>query len=206
MSDEARGLGSSGSAEPNAGAPAVVRGTMAMPREEAGVEGGVTGATAEAAWETAGVPRVAVVMGSQSDWPTMQAACETLERLGVGCQARILSAHRTPRRTAEFAAGAAGRGLRVIIAEAGGAAHLAGAIAAQTTLPVIGVPLAATPLAGLDALLATVQMPAGIPVATVAIGRAGAKNAAVLAAEILALKYPELKEKLLNFRKSGAKF
>jgi 5-(carboxyamino)imidazole ribonucleotide mutase len=141
-------------------------------------------------------------MGSQSDWPTMQAACETLERLGVGCQARILSAHRTPRRTAEFAAGAAGRGLRVIIAAAGGAAHLAGAIAAQTTLPVIGVPLAATPLAGLDALLATVQMPAGIPVATVAIG--GAANAAWLAASMLALSDPVLAGRLQAAREDLA--
>ena len=139
-------------------------------------------------------PQVGVVMGSDSDWPVMQAAVETLEAFGVGCEARVISAHRTPEIATEFASGARARGLRVIIAGAGAAAHLAGAMAAQTTLPVIGVPIDATPLNGLDALLATVQMPSGVPVATVAVG--GAKNAAMLAVQILATSDADLSDRL----------
>src|SRR5438067_6560045 len=140
-------------------------------------------------------PLVAVIMGSKSDWDTMRNAVEILDALCVTNEARVLSAHRSPERTAEFARGAADRGVRVIIAGAGGAAHLAGVIAAHTTLPVIGVPIPSV-LNGLDSLLATVQMPAGIPVATVAIGKAGATNAGILAAQILALSNANLGKKL----------
>src|SRR6266513_4290971 len=132
-------------------------------------------------------PLVAIIMGSKSDWDTMRNAVETLDELGVPNEARVLSAHRTPDATAEFARGAADRGLRVIIAGAGGAAHLAGVIAAHTWLPVLGVPMQSQALHGLDSLLATAQMPSGVPVGTLAIGTAGAKNAAILAASILAL-------------------
>jgi phosphoribosylaminoimidazole carboxylase PurE protein len=134
----------------------------------------------------AGKVRVAVLMGSDSDLPVMKLAVEGLKAFGLESEVRVLSAHRTPEATAEFAREAAGRGIGVIICGAGAAAHLAGAVAAQTTLPVIGVPLVAGPLGGLDALLATVQMPPGVPVATVAVGELGARNAAVLAAQILA--------------------
>ena len=136
---------------------------------------------------------VAVVMGSDSDLAVMQTCIDTLKDFGIQPVVRIISAHRTPKAASQFAAGAAKKGIKVIIAAAGMAAHLAGAIAAQTTLPVIGVPLAAKEgLAGLDALLSTVQMPSGVPVATVAIGKAGAKNAAVLAVQILALSDKKL--------------
>ncbi len=131
--------------------------------------------------------RVGVVMGSRSDWETMQHATATLDRLGIGYEVRILSAHRTPRALEEWVAAAGERGLRVFIAAAGGAAHLAGVVASKTTLPVLGVPMESKTLGGMDSLLATVQMPAGIPVATLAIGRPGAVNAALLAAQILAL-------------------
>ena len=144
---------------------------------------------------------VAILMGSDSDWQTMSAAAKRLEAFGVGVEVHVLSAHRSPKRTAEYAAGAAARGIKVLICGAGGAAHLAGAVAAQTTLPVIGVPLEASGLGGLDALLATVQMPKGVPVATVAVGAAGAENAAILAAEILALLDPRLADKLSAFKK-----
>jgi 5-(carboxyamino)imidazole ribonucleotide mutase len=130
-------------------------------------------------------PRVAVLMGSDSDWEVMSGAVERLRGFGVGCDVHVMSAHRTPARVAEYVTGARARGIAVFIVGAGAAAHLAGVVAAQTTLPVIGVPLNATSLNGLDALLATVQMPAGVPVATVAIG--GADNAGILAAQILAL-------------------
>ena len=130
-------------------------------------------------------PLVAVIMGSKSDWDTMRNAVEILDELGVPNEARVLSAHRTPEATAEFARNAADRGLRVIIAGAGGAAHLAGVIAAHTWLPVLGVPIQSK-LQGLDSLLSTAQMPGGIPVGTLAIGEAGAKNAGLLAAAILA--------------------
>src|SRR5579872_3834393 len=125
---------------------------------------------------TAGTAVVGVIMGSRSDWPIMRAACETLTKLGVASEARVISAHRTPDRLARYAGEAAGRGLRVIIAGAGGAAHLPGVCAALTALPVLGVPIASSSLQGLDALLAIVQMPGGVPVGTMAIGRAGAVN------------------------------
>jgi phosphoribosylaminoimidazole carboxylase PurE protein len=134
------------------------------------------------------LPQVGVLIGSRSDLPVMQACSNTLDELGIGHEVRILSAHRDPEGVRAYARGAPARGLQVLIAGAGGAAHLAGALAAWSTLPVIGVPLAATPLQGLDALLSTVQMPPGVPVATVAIGEPGARNAAFLAAEILGLR------------------
>ena len=145
--------------------------------------------------EKAGVV-VSVVMGSDSDLPVMEESVKVLEAFAIPHELFLTSAHRTPERTAQFARGAAKRGVRVIIVGAGGAAHLAGVIASQTLLPVIGVPIDATTLQGLDALLATVQMPGGIPVATMAIGKAGAKNAALLAVRILALEEPDLPKKL----------
>ncbi|HEX9645860.1 MAG TPA: 5-(carboxyamino)imidazole ribonucleotide mutase [Alphaproteobacteria bacterium] len=137
---------------------------------------------------TGPAPQVGIIMGSQSDWESMRYAAETLERLGVVFETRIVSAHRTPERLYQYAAEARERGLKVIIAGAGGAAHLPGMTAAITPLPVIGVPVHSHALSGLDSLLSIVQMPAGVPVATVAIGRAGAVNAALLAAAILALE------------------
>lgn len=145
-------------------------------------------------------PMVGVLMGSDSDLPTMQEAAKTLEEFAVPFEVRICSAHRTPERLARYAREAEGRGMRVLIAGAGGAAHLAGVLAAHVTLPVIGVPVESGPLSGLDALLSTVQMPGGVPVACVAIGRAGARNAALLAVEILALTDARLKGKLADFR------
>jgi 5-(carboxyamino)imidazole ribonucleotide mutase len=144
---------------------------------------------------------VSVVMGSKSDWETLRVAAETLERFEVPHECRVVSAHRTPELLAEFATGAQGRGVRVIIAGAGGAAHLPGMIAAQTLLPVLGVPVESRVLRGVDSLLSIVQMPAGIPVATLAIGTAGATNAALLAVAILAVSNPELREKLQEFRR-----
>lgn len=149
-------------------------------------------------------PRVAVLMGSRSDWEVMRAAAETLERLKIPHEARVLSAHRTPDRLEAFVAEAESRGFQVIIAGAGGAAHLAGVTAARTLLPVLGVPIDSSPLQGLDALLATVQMPGGIPVGTLAVGSGGAKNAALLAAAILALADPGLRERLVGFRREQA--
>ncbi len=143
---------------------------------------------------------VGVVMGSASDGEVMQGCLEVLAELGIGYEARILSAHRTPGLSREFGLSASGRGLEVIIAGAGWAAHLAGFMAAHTLLPVIGVPIDSSPLKGLDALLSTVQMPPGIPVATVALGKGGARNAAVLAAQILALKYPDIAGRLKAYR------
>ena len=143
---------------------------------------------------------VVVVMGSDSDLPKLQGALDTLEAFGIGYDVRVLSAHRTPQDVHDFAVGAAERGARVLIAAAGGAAHLAGVIASLTTLPVIGVPIETSKLSGLDSLLSTVQMPAGVPVATVAIGSAGAINAALLAIQILALSDPKLTKKLLDYR------
>jgi 5-(carboxyamino)imidazole ribonucleotide mutase len=143
---------------------------------------------------------VAVVMGSESDWETMCHACETLRELGVPYEAKVDSAHRTPRLLAEFAEGAAARGFEVIIAGAGGAAHLPGMVAAHTTLPVLGVPVESKVLRGLDSLLSIVQMPAGVPVGTLAIGRAGAINAALLAVAILATHRPAFRERLARFR------
>ena len=144
--------------------------------------------------------KVAIVMGSDSDWPTMQSCDETLKQFGISLEVCISSAHRTPGQTAAFATEARDNGIEVIIAAAGMAAHLAGVIAAHTTLPVIGVPMASGALQGVDALLSTVQMPPGIPVATVGIGSAGAKNAALLAVQILALKDPTLGPKLIQHK------
>ncbi len=149
---------------------------------------------------TRAAPRVGIVLGSDSDLPQMEGALDVLERFGVAYEITVASAHRTPERAARLAREAWGRGVRVLIAAAGGAAHLAGVLASHTLLPVIGVPLASTPLHGLDALLATVQMPAGVPVATVALDEAGARNAALLAAEILALSEPALGERLRRWR------
>ena len=146
-------------------------------------------------------PVVAIIMGSKSDWETMRHAVETLDDLGVPNEARVLSAHRTPDATAEFARKAADRGFRVIIAGAGGAAHLAGVIAAHTWLPVLGVPIQSK-LQGLDSRLSTAQMPGGIPVGTLANGDAGAKNAALLAAAILATSDKTIRQKLEAFRKT----
>ncbi len=150
--------------------------------------------------------KVAVLMGSPSDGAVMKACEEGLAHFGIPFETHVMSAHRNPDRVAAFAKGAQASGFELIIAGAGMAAHLPGVIAAYTLLPVIGIPLEGSALGGQDALYSIVQMPAGIPVATVAVGKAGAKNAAVLAAEILALKYPEIGEKLLEFRKNGAKF
>lgn len=143
---------------------------------------------------------VGVVMGSSSDGEVMQECIDVLRELHIPHEVKILSAHRTPDQTREYALSAPDRGVEVIIAGAGWAAHLAGVIAAHTILPVIGIPIDSSPLNGMDALLSTVQMPAGIPVATVAVGRGGAKNAAVLAAQILALKYPPISERLRRYR------
>ena len=143
---------------------------------------------------------VAIVMGSQSDWPTMQRAAEALDALGVAYDVRIVSAHRTPDRLSAFAKGAAGEGFRVIVAGAGGAAHLPGMVAAMTHLPVLGVPIESKALKGQDSLLSIVQMPAGVPVGTLAIGEAGATNAGLLAAAILATSDAALAERLKAFR------
>ncbi len=145
-------------------------------------------------------PLIGVVMGSKSDGDVMDGCTDVLKEIMIPCEVRVLSAHRSPDRTREYAESAAERGLEVIIAGAGWAAHLAGFIAALTPLPVIGIPIDSSPLKGIDALLSTVQMPAGIPVATVAIGKGGAKNAAVLAAQILALKYPAIAGRLKIYR------
>ncbi|KAA0124107.1 5-(carboxyamino)imidazole ribonucleotide mutase [Methylobacterium sp. UNC378MF] len=145
-------------------------------------------------------PPVAIIMGSQSDWATMRHAAETLDALGVPYDARIVSAHRTPDRLVAFAKGAVAAGLKVVIAGAGGAAHLPGMAAAMTRLPVFGVPVESKALSGQDSLLSIVQMPAGIPVGTLAIGRAGAINAALLAASVLALSDPDLAERLEAWR------
>lgn len=147
-------------------------------------------------------PIVGIVMGSVSDWETMKHAAETLKQLGIPYEVKVLSAHRTPDQAMEYAATAEDRGLEVIIAGAGGAAHLPGVLAAKTLLPVLGVPMQTSALGGLDSLLSIVQMPAGVPVGTLAIGRAGAINAALFAAEILGNKYPEIRERIRNYRKS----
>ena len=146
-------------------------------------------------------PQVAIVMGSQSDWPTMRKAAEVLDELGVPHDARIISAHRTPDRMAEFAKGAAGEGFKVIVAGAGGAAHLPGMIAAMTHLPVLGVPVQSKTLGGMDSLLSIAQMPAGVPVGTLAIGEAGAINAGLLAASILAGHDEALAKRLVAWRR-----
>ena len=145
-------------------------------------------------------PPVAIIMGSQSDWPTMIRAAEALDKLGVTYDARIVSAHRTPDRLVAFAKGAADEGFKVIIAGAGGAAHLPGMVASMTHLPVLGVPVQSKALSGQDSLLSIVQMPAGIPVGTLAIGEAGATNAGLLAAAILATNDPDLAQRLQDLR------
>lgn len=146
-------------------------------------------------------PAVGILMGSDSDLPIMEEAIKILKGFDIPFEVEVASAHRTPKKVSEYASKAEERGLKVIIAGAGAAAHLAGAVASETILPVIGVPIDSSPLKGLDSLLSTVQMPGGIPVATVAIGKAGARNAGILAAEILALSDKGLKERLKAFRK-----
>ena len=150
-------------------------------------------------------PRVAVIMGSKSDWETMRHAAETLEALGIPAETRVVSAHRTPAWMAEFAAGAENRGLAAIIAGAGGAAHLPGMVAAQTAVPVLGVPVESRALSGLDSLLSIVQMPGGIPVATFAIGKAGAINAALFAAAMLARTDGAVRAALARYREEQTK-
>src|SRR6266496_5630325 len=147
-------------------------------------------------------PLVAVIMGSQSDWDTMRHAQQTLTQFGIAHECRVISAHRTPSLASEFGSTAESRGLEIIIAAAGGAAHLAGVLAAHTTIPVLGVPMRSEALNGIDSLLATVQMPAGIPVGTLAIGKPGAINAALFAVAILAHARPELRQKLHEFRRA----
>ena len=147
---------------------------------------------------------VAVLMGSESDWPTMRSCTEVLGALGVEYEVRVTSAHRTPAATAEYVADAAARGCQVFVCAAGLAAHLAGAVAAQTTRPVIGVPMDGGPLSGADALLSTVMMPGGVPVATVAIGKAGARNAGYLAAQMLAIADPDLALRVETDRRTAA--
>jgi len=149
-------------------------------------------------------PLVGIIMGSRSDWETMRHASETLLQFGVSHECRVLSAHRTPQATAEYLSAVEGRGVEVVIAAAGGAAHLAGVAAAHTIVPVLGVPMESASLKGLDSLLSTVQMPGGIPVGTLAIGKPGAVNASLLAIAILARKRPELAERLRTFRKEQA--
>ncbi len=147
-------------------------------------------------------PDVGIIMGSQSDWETMKVCDDLLKELGVSREVKIVSAHRTPRRMFEYAEGAKARGIKVIIAGAGGAAHLPGMVASLTTLPVLGVPIKSKALKGMDSLLSIVQMPGGVPVGTLAIGEAGAKNAALLAASILALSDDKLSTRLEAFRKT----
>jgi 5-(carboxyamino)imidazole ribonucleotide mutase len=148
---------------------------------------------------------VSVIMGSKSDWDTMQHAAQTLEQFGIQHECRVISAHRTPQVLSEFAQSAEKRGVAVIIAAAGGAAHLAGVTAAQTILPVLGVPIQSAALGGIDSLLSIVQMPAGVPVGTLAIGKAGAINSALLAIAILAVSRPPLREKLRQYREEQGK-
>ncbi|HEX9418313.1 MAG TPA: 5-(carboxyamino)imidazole ribonucleotide mutase [Methylomirabilota bacterium] len=153
----------------------------------------------------ASAPLVAVIMGSKSDWETMRHADEMLTQFGIPHESKVMSAHRTPALTTEYTAEAEARGIEVIIAAAGGAAHLAGVVAAHTILPVLGVPMESQALKGMDSLLSTVQMPAGIPVGTLAIGKPGAINAALLAVAILANTRPDLKKKLHAFRAEQAR-
>jgi 5-(carboxyamino)imidazole ribonucleotide mutase len=154
---------------------------------------------------TEAAPLVGIIMGSKSDWEAMREASDILTKFGVPHESRVMSAHRTPALVSEFASGAVDRGLQVIIAGAGGAAHLAGVVAAHTILPVIGVPMQTASLGGLDSLLSTVQMPKGIPVATVAIGASGAANAGLLAVAILATSRPEIRAQLVAYREELAK-
>ena len=153
---------------------------------------------------SASTPLVGILMGSKSDWEAMKQASDMLTRFGVPHESKVMSAHRTPAVVAEYASGAAGRGIQVIIAGAGGAAHLAGVVAAHTILPVVGVPMQSAELTGIDSLLSTVQMPKGIPVATVAIGASGAANAGLLAVAILATSRTDLRTKLQAYREELA--
>lgn len=148
--------------------------------------------------------RVGILLGSPSDLPVLEETCKVLDEFEIPWEMHVSSAHRSPEKTSAYAASAADRGLEVLIAGAGWAAHLAGTVAAATPLPVIGVPIDSSPLQGLDALLATVQMPPGVPVATMAIGKGGARNAGLLAVQILALRSPEIREKLLRYKKGLA--
>jgi 5-(carboxyamino)imidazole ribonucleotide mutase len=150
-------------------------------------------------------PQVGIIMGSDSDLPVMMEAAETLKKFGVACEVEITSAHRSPARTSEYARTAIARGLKAIIVGAGGAAHLAGVVAAETTLPIIAVPMPSTTLQGLDSLLAAVQMPAGVPVACMAIGKPGAINAAIFAVEILAASDPSLAKKMVEHKEKLAR-
>ena len=150
---------------------------------------------------TGSAPPVAIIMGSRSDWPTMQCAAESLDMLGVAYETKVVSAHRTPDRLYDFAKTAKARGVKVIIAGAGGAAHLPGMAASMTELPVLGVPVKSKALDGLDSLLSIAQMPPGVPVGTLAVGEAGARNAGLLAAQILALSDPALAERVAEFRR-----
>jgi 5-(carboxyamino)imidazole ribonucleotide mutase len=149
-------------------------------------------------------PLVGILMGSDSDWPKVKAAAAALEEFGVACEVHVMSAHRTPERVQQYASTAAARGLKIIIAAAGGAAHLAGVVAAHTTLPVIGIPVPTEMQGGLDSLLSVVQMPGDIPVATVAVGGGGPRNAGLLAVQILALSDPALQQQLAAFRRNLA--
>lgn len=149
-------------------------------------------------------PRVGIVMGSDSDWPKIKGAATALEQFGVAYEAEVLSAHRTPERVRQYAMSAAERGLKVILAAAGGAAHLAGVVAAHTVLPVVGIPVPTDMMGGLDSLLSIVQMPGDVPVATVGVGPGGPRNAGLLAVEILALSDPALRDKLAAFREKLA--
>jgi 5-(carboxyamino)imidazole ribonucleotide mutase len=148
---------------------------------------------------------VGIVMGSKSDWETMKNTSDTLDKLGIAHEVRVLSAHRTPAAATEYGSSLQSRGVEVLIAAAGGAAHLAGVMAAHTQIPVLGVPMESKSLGGMDSLLSTAQMPAGIPVGTLAIGKAGATNAALLAAAILGNKYPDISKKLSDFRTEQTK-
>ena len=150
---------------------------------------------------TGAAPPVAIIMGSRSDWPTMQCAAESLDMLGVAYETKVVSAHRTPERLYDFAKSAKGRGVKVIIAGAGGAAHLPGMTASMTELPVLGVPVKSKSLDGLDSLLSIAHIPPGVPVGTLAVGEAGARNAGLLAAQILALSDPGLAERVAEFRR-----
>ena len=150
-------------------------------------------------------PLIGIVMGSDSDFEIMKGATEILDEFKINYEVTVTSAHRTPAKTHEYSKTASDRGIEVIIAGAGWAAHLAGVIASETTLPIIGVPIESSPLNGLDALLSTVQMPGGIPVATMSIGKGGAKNAGIFAAQILSVKYPEIKERLIKYREDMVK-
>ena len=150
------------------------------------------------------VPVVGILMGSASDWPSLEPAAALLQDWGIGVEVLVASAHRSPHKAQAYAREAAGRGIKIIIAAAGAAAHLAGVLAAETTLPVIGVPIPSSSLQGLDSLLSTVQMPAGVPVATMGLGKAGASNAAVLALQILSLADPALRKRLVEYKKTMA--